>query len=93
MVCKWLSVCEETIGILYFLSVILWCSATLRILTLYWTSFRPLQVHVILLGMVFPFLDELHLYRCSVIERPVSYMHVDPSTTALPPSVALATYV
>ena len=57
-------------------------SSTLHILTLYWTSFRPLQIHTILSGVVLPFLDELHLYRCSILEHSI---HVDPSTTALLP--------
>ena len=57
-------------------------SSTLNILTLYWTSFKPLQIHAIFSPLVLPFLDELHLYRCSVIEGPV---HGDLSTTALLP--------
>ena len=40
-------------------------SSTMKILTLYWTSFRPLPVHDILPPL--PFLDELHLFRCSVL--------------------------
>ena len=57
-------------------------SSTLNILTLYWTSFRPLQIRAILSGVVLPFLDELHLYRCSVADSPI---HLDPSNTALLP--------
>ena len=41
------------------------CS-TLNILTVYWTSFRPLQIHDILPPL--PLLDELHLFRCSVTD-------------------------
>ena len=48
-------------------------SSTLDILTLCWTSFRPLQIHAIRVipGPVLPFLDELHLYRCSVVEESI----------------------
>ena len=59
-------------------------SLTLNILTLYWTSFRPLQIPTILSGQVLPFLDELHLYRCSVVGDDV-YKKIYPSTTPLLP--------
>ena len=57
-------------------------SSTLNILTLHWTSYRPLQIHTILAGLVLPFLDEFYLYRCSIVEQSI---HVDPPTTALLP--------
>jgi hypothetical protein len=57
-------------------------SSTLNILTLYCTSFRPLQIHAILSGVVLPFLEEFHLYRCSILAQP---MLDDLSTTALLP--------
>ena len=61
-------------------------SSTLDILTLYWTSFTPLRIHVILSGLVFSFLDELHLYRCSVVGGPIL---VGLSTTTLLPQLRL----
>jgi hypothetical protein len=65
-------------------------SSTLNILTLYWTSFRPIQIRAILSGLVLPFLDELHLFRCcnsyGILGEPI---HVDPSTTALLPRLRL----
>jgi hypothetical protein len=45
-------------------------SSTLKILTLYWTSFRPLPVHDLLPPL--PFLDELHLYRCFILSESLS---------------------
>ena len=62
-------------------------SSTLNILTLYWTSFRPLQIPAILSGLVLPFLDELHLYRCSVLRD--RRLHIDSSTTPLLPRLRL----
>ena len=38
-------------------------------LALYWTLFRPLRIHAILSGLVSPFLDELYLYHCFVVDR------------------------
>ena len=59
-------------------------SLTLNILTLYWTSFRPLQIPTILSGQVLPFLDELHLYCCSAVGG--RHIHnIDSSTTPLLP--------
>ena len=46
-------------------------SSTLNILTLYFTSFKPLPIHDILPPL--PFLDELHLFRCCIVETPVLY--------------------
>ena len=52
-------------------------SSTLKILTLYWTSFKPLPIHKILPPL--PFLDELHLFLCSIVEATDDH----PSTTVL----------
>ena len=59
-------------------------SSTLNILTLYWTSFRPLPIHYILPPL--PFLDELHLFRCCIVAEDV---YDDGSTTALFPRLRL----
>ena len=61
-------------------------SSTLNILSLYWTSFRPLQIHAILSRVTLSSLDELHLYRCSVVGGPVQ---ADPPTTTLLPRLRL----
>ena len=60
-------------------------SSILNILTLYWTSFRPLLINITLLGL--PFHDERYSYRCSILEQAIH--DVDPSTTALLPSPRL----
>ena len=59
-------------------------SSTLNILTLYWTSFRPLPIHHILPPL--PFLDELHLFRCCIVAEDV---YDDGSTTTLFPRLRL----
>jgi hypothetical protein len=59
-------------------------SSTLNILTLYWTSFKPLPIHKILPPL--PFLDELHLFRCSIVEVT---NYDDSSTTVLFPRLRL----
>ena len=56
------------------------CS-TLNILTVYWTSFRPLQIHDILPPL--PLLDELHLFRCSVTDLD-ELGSLNPSTALFP---------
>ena len=52
---------------------------------MYGTSFRPLQIPTILSGQVLPFLDELHLYRCSVVGGRRRIHNIYPSTTPLLP--------
>ena len=46
-------------------------SSILNILTLYFTSFKPLPIHDILPPLLF--LDELHLFRCCIVETLVPY--------------------
>ena len=60
-------------------------SPTLRILTLYFTSFKPLPIHDILPPL--PFLEELHLFRCFIDSgAPVNDYS---STTTLFPRLSL----
>ena len=61
-------------------------SSTLNILTLYFTSFKPLPIHDILPPL--PFLDELHLFRCCIAETP-PVLHDDLSVTTPFPRLRL----
>ena len=61
-------------------------SSTLNILTLYFTSFKPLPIHDIL--PLLPFLDELHLFRCCIAQTP-PVLHEYLSVTALFPRLRL----
>ena len=57
-------------------------SSTLQILAVYWTSFKPLQMHELLPPL--PCLVELHINRSSIIER---HIYEEPPTTVIFPQL------
>ena len=57
-------------------------SSTLQLLAVYWTSFKPLQIHELLPPL--PCLVELHLNRTSILKRDV---YEEPPTTVLFPEL------
>ena len=57
-------------------------SSTLQLLAVYWTSFKPLQIHELLPPL--PCLKELHINRSSTLER---HIHEEPPTTVLFPEL------
>ena len=58
-------------------------SSTLQLLAVYWTSFKPLQMHELLPPL--PCLEELHINRSSILKRDI---YEDPPTTVLFPELA-----
>ena len=62
-------------------------SSTLQLLAVYWTSFKPLQVHELLPPL--PCLVELHINRLSILTRDT---YEEPPTTALFPQL-LSLYI
>lgn len=60
-------------------------SSTLNILTLYFTSFRPLSIHEILPTL--PSLHELHLFCCCIVKT--IHVYDDSSATTLFPRLRL----
>ena len=57
-------------------------SSTLQLLAVYWTSFKPLQMHELLPPL--PFLEELHINRSSTLKRDI---YEEPPTTVLFPKL------
>ena len=57
-------------------------SSTLQLLAVYWTSFRPLQMHELLPPL--PCLEELHINRSSILKRDI---YEEPPTTVLFPEL------
>ena len=57
-------------------------SSTLQLLAVYWTSFKPLQIHKLLPKL--PCLVELHINRSSIIKRDI---YEEPPTTVLFPQL------
>ena len=63
-------------------------SSTLQLLAVYWTSFKPLQIHELLPPL--PRLVELHISRSSILKG--YYNHENPPTTTLFPEL-LSLYI
>ena len=62
-------------------------SSTLQLLAVYWTSFKPLQIHKLLPPL--PSLVELHINRSSILKRVI---YEEPPTTVLFPQL-LSLYI
>ena len=70
-----------------FRAVLREISSTLRILAVYWRSFKPLQIHQILPPL--PRLVELHIDRSSIFEGEYYHCVNPPTTTLLPELLSL----
>jgi len=58
-------------------------SSTLELLAVYWTSFKPLQIHELLPPL--PHLVELHINRYSILKRDI---YEEPPTTVIFPQLS-----